>query len=341
MPDACTVRPFAAKDAAAWEALALGSPDGHFGQRRAWCELLKTSFGCEDLSLVAERDGRVVGLLPLFKQRGRHPLFTTSGGMLAADDAVAGSLIEQAAGPVRDGRAKWLELRDQKHRWPGLETVEENATLVLDLAASEDAQWKAFDAKLRNQIRKGAKAGFTVHWGAEELPAFHGVMLENMRDLGTPLMGPDYFRQVLDRYGDAATLLVIRLNGEPAGAMFLIEHAGTLMDPWASSLRRFFHACPNQVLYWEALRHAIRRGLRRFDFGRSQWESNTFRFKTQWGAKPIPLYYQYVLAAGRRAPTVADQKSGFSLAVRAWQKLPLPLARWIGPHARRRFPEAL
>ena len=325
----------------AWDAFVAAHPDSHFAQRRAWCGILTTRLGCEERSLVAEAGGRITGVLPLFRRPGAHPLFTPPGGLLAGDEASAAALLGAAAGPVREGRSSWLELRDQKRRWPGLETVEENATLVLELADSEETQWKAFDAKLRNQIRKGMKSGFTVHWGADQLPAFHRVMLENMRDLGTPLMGQEYFRAVLDGFGDDATLLVIRLNGEPAGAMFLVAHGGTLMDPWASSLRRFFSACPNQVLYWEALRHAMRRGLARFDFGRSQWDSNTFRFKTQWGARPVPLYYQYVLAAGRRAPTVADQKSGFALAVRAWQRLPLPLAGWLGPRVRRLFPEAL
>jgi FemAB-related protein (PEP-CTERM system-associated) len=339
--EAAGIRPFAPGDAGAWDAYVGSASGSHFGQRRAWCGVLVTQLGCEERSLIAERGGRIAGVLPAFKRRGANPLFTPPGGLLAEDESIASALVARAGEPVRAGRVPWLELRDQRRRWPGLETVEENASLVLDLAADEEAQWKAFDAKLRNQIRKGQKAGFTVHWGADQIPAFHQVMLQNMRDLGTPLMGPDYFRDVLGRFGDDATVLVIRLNGEPAGAMFLIAHAGTLVDPWASSLRRFFNSCPNQVLYWEALRHAMRRGLARFDFGRSQWDSNTFRFKTQWGAKPVPLYYQYVLAEGKVAPTVENQKNTFALAVRAWQRLPLPLAGWLGPRVRRRFPEAL
>jgi FemAB-related protein (PEP-CTERM system-associated) len=343
MPAGVTVRAFRPGDAAAWDAYVRATPDSHFGQLRAWCGLLGGRLGCEERSLIAERSEGLAGVLPLFRRRGAggHALFTPPGGLLADDADTAAALLAEAAAPVRAGRAPWLELRDQRRRWADLATVEENATLELALAPDEASQWKAFDAKLRNQIRKGEKAGFTVHWGRDQVDAFHRVMLENLRDLGTPLLEPGYYREVLARYGDAATVLVIRLHGEPAGAMFLIAHGGTLADPWASSRRRFLRDCPNQVLYWEALRHGIRRGMRRFDFGRSQWDSSTFRFKTQWGAQPVPLYYQYALAEGRRAPTVAGQKSGFSLAVRAWKKLPLPLAGWIGPRVRRLFPEAL
>lgn len=337
------IREYDPSDGAAWDDYVRASPHSHFGQCRAWCDLLTRRFGAAERSFVAEEDGYIAGLLPLFQRRAgaRAPLFTPPGGLIADDAATASALVRAAAPAVGRGRARWIELRDQKTRWTGLDTVEENATLVLALERDPDTQWKAFDAKLRNQIRKGLKAGFTVHEGRDQLPAFHRVMLENMRDLGTPLMDLAYFGEVLDRFGADATVLVIRLNGEPAGAMFLIAHRDTLMDPWASSLRRFFAHCPNQALYWEALKYAIARGLRHFDFGRSQWDSNTFRFKTQWGAQPVPLYYQYLLAGGEKAPTIAAQKSGLALAVRMWQKLPLPLAARIGPHVRRMFPEAL
>lgn len=338
---AASVEPYAPADAAAWEAFVRTSPASAFGQRRSWCDLLRSAMGCEEHSMLARHADRVVGVLPLFKRPGPHALFTPPGGLLATGADVAAALVDAAAAAVREGRAPWIELRDQRQRWPQLDTVEENATMVLRLERDEDAQWRAFDAKLRNQIRKGMKAGFTVHWGPGEVRAFHYVLLENMRDLGTPIMGPEYFTAVLEAFGDDATLLVLRRDGRPAGAMFLIRHGDTLIDPWASSVRQYLRDCPNQVLYWEAIRFAIRKGLACFDFGRSQWNSNTFRFKSQWGAEAVPLYYQYVMAPGRRPPTVADQKHRLAIAAQAWRRLPLGLAGWLGPRVRRLFPEAL
>ncbi|MEO6463707.1 MAG: GNAT family N-acetyltransferase, partial [Candidatus Eisenbacteria bacterium] len=130
-------------------------------------------------------------------------------------------------------------------------------------------------------------------------------------------------------------------EGAPIGGMFVVRHGDTLHDPWASSLRRSFALCPNPLVYWEAIRYAIGRGLARFDFGRSQPGSGTYRFKTQFGAVPVPLFYQYSLGAATQVPTLADQKATFDLAVRAWQRLPLTLARALGPRVRRLFPEAL
>jgi hypothetical protein len=123
--------------------------------------------------------------------------------------------------------------------------------------------------------------------------------------------------------------------------MFLVTHGAGVTDPWASSLRRDFAWCPNHMLYWEAVQHAILAGRSEFDFGRSQWESNTFRFKQQWGAVPVPLFYQYVLGRARSVPTLEAQKGALETAVRLWRRLPLPIAGMLGEPVKRMFPEVL
>src|SRR5205085_11865517 len=96
---------------------------------------------------------------------------------------------------------------------------------------------------------------------------------------------------------------------------------------------------PDQVVCWAAVQAVIRAGVRTFDFGRSQWRSPTFRFREQWGARPVALSYQYVLGTAAGPPRFAAQRQGFDLAVRGWKSLPLPVARWLGEPVRRLFPE--
>lgn len=327
-------------DRARWDLYVLGHPGSHFAQRFAWRGVMARAYGVRPRWWLAEDHGAIHGVLPLFEKPG-GTLFSAPGGLLADHPDAAAALLEPARALLERSRGAWIELRDQRHQWPGLETVSEHVTMELRLERDPEAQWKRFDAKLRNQIRKAEKAGFRERWGPQNLPDFHAVLLENLRDLGTPVLGADFYRDALDAYGNDATVLILDAKDGPAGAMFLVRHGTTLADPWASSLRRYFADCPNMLLYWSAIRFAIEAGLERFDFGRSQPGSGTFRFKSQWGAGPVPLHYQYVLGRAERAPTLAGQKQSFDLAVRMWQKLPLPLARALGPAARRRFPEAL
>lgn len=336
------VRRFEPADRDRWDAYVRAHAASHFGQLIAWKRVTEQAYGVAADYWLAEDAGRITGVLPVFLKKGREPqLFSAPGGMLADAPEVAAELLAPARERVAREKLLWLELRDQKTSWPGLPSNDEHVTMVLELAETAETQWKAFDAKLRNQVRKGEKADYARTWGHEQVGIFHRVLLENMRDLGTPIRSAAYYELCLRELGEQADLLVITRDGDPAGVMFTMLHGGTMTDPWASSLRRHFTYCPNQVLYWEALQRAFARGAKRFDFGRSQWDSGTFLFKQQWGAKPVPLHYQYVLGTAQRFPTLADQKGGFGAAVELWKKLPLPVARVLGEPAKRLFPEVL
>ena len=324
----------------AWNGYVLSRSGTHFAQRTEWRRLTTEFFPvAARWWLARDESGRIAGVLPAF--RGRDTLFSAPGGLVADSPEFAAALLVQACAEVKQSGLRWLELRDQAEEWAGLVTNSEHVTLVLDLADTADAQWATFPPKVRNQIRKAERSALRCERGHHQLDAFHRVFSEHMRDLGTPTMEPAYFRRALELYGEAAEVIVVYRGDLPIGGMFAIRQAQTVYDPWASSLRRHFELCPNNLLYWEALRFAIASGARRFDFGRSQPGSGTYRFKEQYGARPCALRYQYALGRAERIPTLTDQKASLDLAVRVWQRLPLPLARVIGPRARRHFPEAL
>lgn len=339
-----SVRNYRDVDRQAWDRFVLGTEGSHPAQLTAWLALTEHTYGVVRHAWLAEDGDTVRGVLALFEKRrlGRSGvLFSAPGGLLAADADAARGLVAAADDLRACTRAEYVELRDQHQRWPGLATSTEHCTHVLALAGDADTQWRGFNGKLRNQIRKAQQAEFAVHWGPAHIGAFYRVMLENMRDLGTPMRAEAWFRGLLAALGERAALLVIARAGEPVGAMFLVMHRGCAMDVWASSLRRHFRHCPNQMLYWEAIRGAIGRGLHAFDFGRSQLDTGTYRFKEQWGARPEPLYYQYLFPGAAAVPSFAAQQQRMAPAVALWKRLPLPVARVLGEPIRRWFPELL
>ncbi len=318
-------------------------PDGGFGQRTVFRHLTSRTYGVEPCWWLATRGDRVVGVLPMFQRRLREPaLFSAPGGMLRDDEETEQAFVALLEDLVRHRRLRYAELRDQRTPLAGLPSSDEHVTMVLELAASEDEQWSALSGRARTHVRKAQKLlDYTVAWGHDEIEPFHRVLLENMRDLGTPLRGIAYFRAFLVAYGDDADVLVLRTNGETIGGMITVRQGTMLTEPWASSSRRWFHASPNDAIYWEAIRRAIALGVHSFDFGRSQPGSGTYNFKLKWGAQPVPLAYQYVLGRHARMPTFADQKSSLDLAARLWRSLPLPVAGFLGEPAKRMFPEVL
>lgn len=195
-----------------------------------------------------------------------------------------------------------------------------------------DAYWKGLDAKVRNQVRKAEKSGVTVKWGREDrLEEFYRVFCVNMRDLGSPTHARGFFESVLRRFPGAAIGTAHR-QGRCIGGLFRIHWKDELAIPWASTLKSDRSHCPNNALYWEAIRFAFEAGCRRVDFGRSTREEGTWRFKKQWQAKELPLYRYQFDDKGQflaHAWHISQGKLGWTRNV--WAKLPLMVANSLGP----------
>jgi hypothetical protein len=108
--------------------------------------------------------------------------------------------------------------------------------------------------------------------------------------------------------------------------------------PWASTLRSARSRCPNNLIYWEAIRWAVERGAAEFDFGRSPLGSGTHRFKLGWGAEERPLAWTRVDPTGATLAIAAPSESpALRRLARLWTRLPLPVTARIGPRIRRRL----
>ena len=175
---------------------------------------------------------------------------------------------------------------------------------------SVDTLWQGVPTELRTDIRKRIKDGLEVRiGGAEELENFYHVYSTNMRDVGTPVYPKAFFTTILTKWPGSAWIATCVYQGEAVASAFLLGFRGTLEIPWASSLKTRKSLRPNMLLHWECLRHAIASGFTRFDFGRSPLSGGTQTFKSQWGARAVPLYWQYWLPRGAGIP---DRRSGES-----------------------------
>ena len=90
-----------------------------------------------------------------------------------------------------------------------------------------------------------------------------------MRDLGTPVYSKNFFRNILENFPDSTCIISVMLKGKTIASGILTWFRESLEVPWASSINDYREKCPNNLLYWEAIRFAIRNGARKFDFGRS------------------------------------------------------------------------
>jgi hypothetical protein len=120
------------------------------------------------------------------------------------------------------------------------------------------------------------------------------------------------------------------------GGLVAIHFGRTVFVPWASTLRSEHRRCPNNLIYWEALRWAVERGAEEFGFGRSAPNSGTHRFKRGWGAEERSLAWTRL---GRDGAALPIQRAGDSPLLRAlsrlWTGVPVSLSAILGPPVRR------
>jgi FemAB-related protein (PEP-CTERM system-associated) len=203
----------------------------------------------------------------------------------------------------------------------------------LTLPETPEELLASFKSKLRSQVRKGEKNGLGVRLGRSELlDDFYTVFARNMRDLGTPAYGREFFRLILEAFPETTRIVtVIGDHARPLAGGFLIGYRDRLEICSASSIREYNYLQTNMWLYWNCMKYACEQGYHIFDFGRSPIGSSTLAFKAQWGAQPVPHTWHYHLETGNDIPQLNPRNPKLRLAIQLWRHLPISVTRWLGP----------
>ena len=325
---------------AAWDRYVADHPAGSGYHLLAWRRVMVEAYGSTTFCFMAtESNGTVRGVLPLVLLSSRvfgrvlvSMPFVNYGGILTDTPEAKDALLRAAIEAAREHRAEHVELRQSSVLDVDLPVRQHKVSMRVELTKDFDTLWERFPSKLRSQIRRAQKAQMTVTIGREELlDDFYGLLVRNMRDLGSPVHGRRVFERFLTALPDETRICLVSMNTQPMAAGLLYGFRDVLEIPWAAADRRHKELSANMLLYSAALEFGCRAGYRVFDFGRSSPGSGTHRFKEQWGARPLALHWYYWLRHGGALPELAPDNPRFRLAVDLWKRLPLSLTRVLGP----------
>jgi hypothetical protein len=158
-----------------------------------------------------------------------------------------------------------------------------------------------------------------------------------MRDLGTPVYGKSLFKKILLEKKIDSFICIVKIDNKPVSVALLTGYRDMLEIPWASTLQSANKYDANMWMYRMILKQAIDLGYKHFDFGRTTRGSNTYKFKKQWGAKPIDHYWYYLTNSESMPETNPDNpKYRFFIAI--WKRLPVWLANIVGPYIVKNIP---
>lgn len=335
-----TVRAAGEADAAAWDAFVEATPEATFFHRYAWRTINARVFGHTPHYLLAERAGRIEGVLPLVEVKSRlfgHALISTPfcvyGGIVAASEAARAALDARAQELAQSLGVGHLEYRDRDRPahtdWLGTDLY---VTFRKPIEPEVEKNLLAIPRKQRAMVRKGIKHELA----AETEPGVDGffrVYADNVRRHGTPALPKRYFTALRETFGSDCEVLLVRTKaGRVVSGVLSFRFRDEILPYYAGDTVEARALAANDFKYWEVMRRACEQGLRVFDYGRSKVGTGPYDFKRNWGFEPQPLNYRYKLVRAQRLPENNPNNPKYRLFIRAWQRLPLPVANFLGPH---------
>ncbi|WP_084451903.1 FemAB family XrtA/PEP-CTERM system-associated protein [Roseateles chitosanitabidus] len=324
--------------AARWDAFVRECPTATFFHLSAWQRIIRRQFGHEGFFLYVEREGRIEGVLPLAQNKSRlfgHALvglpFAVYGGVAALDEDAATALETEAQAIARRLGAEHLELRNVQRRhtdWPHQDLY---VTFRKEILADEEANMLAIPRKQRAMVRKGIKNNLRAEID-RDAGRFFALYADNVHRHGTPAMPKRYFQALMDEFGDDAEVLIVSSEqGEPLSGVLSFYFRDEVLPYYAGDAVAARDLAANDFKYWELMRRACARGLKVFDYGRSKQGTGSYSFKKNWGFEPTPLHYEYQLYQRDAVPQNNPSNAKYQLMIKAWRKLPISVANWLGP----------
>ena len=171
-----------------------------------------------------------------------------------------------------------VTLRCLHNEWPARDprfTVAGRAAYhSIDLGRAEAELWNGLDGSARQNVRKAQRLGVTIREGRslDDVRAFfdmhYKVRKEKYRLLPQPFA---LFEALHEAFAPEDRLVVLLADcaGSVVAGSFYIQWGDTLYYKFNASVDR--QAFPNDLLVWEGIRLGQRRGLRRLDFGASDY----------------------------------------------------------------------
>lgn len=340
-PDIC--RPLSGELEGEFQSYIDGHRDGTLFHGLAWKKAVETAFRHTPHYLIAERKGRIAGVLPLFEVRslvaGRFLVsvpYATYGGVLADDGRAARALVVAAERIARERSARSIELRNSG-AGGGL-TTGSHATFVGELPETPEAVLGTIPRKARAAARRaGERYDLTVEFGRGGLEELWGLYSRSMRRLGSPNYPLKFFRALSEQLDSCIEL--VRYRGRPAAGLLTFFHRGTAMPYFSGIDERLGLYGLSNFLYWQSMVDAVGRACTSYDFGRTRIDNvGPFEFKRSMGFEQKLLDYQTIVMPGRWAPDLSPSSPRWSLARRAWMNLPLFFTRPLGARLARSIP---
>jgi FemAB-related protein (PEP-CTERM system-associated) len=315
----------------------------------AWLDLVTRLYGYSPIALTATNaSGQVTGFLPLCLIQSPltgHRLvslpFSDYCPLLAADEASANDLVDQAILLAQEKRVRYLELRtgvnDVLAKRTDLVAGNLYVRWLTPLCADTDTIWRSIHKSVQQRVKKAQRRHVRVQMAEsrESMEHYYRLhLLTRSKKHGMPAQSRRYFFGLWDTFAPsgALQLWLAEHEGIVVAASICLASGSTVRLAYNASDQHYLYLAPNHLLIWTTISWACANGYSIFDMGRTARDNNGLMdFKRRWGAIMEPLaYYYYPRTAGLAATSERSWK--YRLLTGCWSRLPLQVAAPLGDY---------
>lgn len=326
----------------AWDRFVLEEcPEATFFHRVGWKRVVEGAYRRPCHYLYGERDGQIVGVLPLvhvksplFGNRLISTGFAIGGGAAALDTETHAALDAEALRLMERLGVECLEVRrpPRPHEGEGWTSQSDvYANFSRPIAAGQDDCLKQIPRKQRAVVRKAIEGGQLADDLDVAPDRFFPLYAFSMRNMGTPVFGRRFFSILMMEFAGTCDCLTVSHEDKAISSVLNFYFRDAVMPYYTGCLPQARELGANDFMYWRLMRRAEARGFTVFDFGRSKIGTGPFNFKKNWGFEPHPILHEFCVKGGGKPPEINPLNPKYRLFIEAWKRLPLGIANILGP----------
>ncbi len=362
-PPEITIREIDPWDDPRWETFVLHHPGATIYHHPAWLGALRREYPQSGLFLACEDpEGALRGVFPLLYTRGlplsgRRPLTgprlsslprTPLAGPLATDPAALEALLREALRRASAHPSIRLQIKTRSESLGeslgGVVRKSWRQTYIVPLSAQPGQPYHIPDSQNRSSIkraiRKAIASGVQTRSAetAGDLRNWYRIYLETMRRNFVPARPYRFFLALWELMHSRGMMRLLLAEKQDAtgtrmvGGHLFLSFGDTVTYAFGASRTDDFALRPNDIIMGQAINDASEAGFRFVDLGEvPEGDENLARFKTKWGAAPVPLYRYYFPDFPDDPHSSEETERPIALlAGRIWNHLPLAMTSWLG-----------
>jgi len=290
-----------------WNYIVLQNDDYSIFHSKEWSQLLATTYGYKPSFIGSFENSRLIFLLALMDiksiftgQRFVSMPFSDYCEPFGNSEILSDFLSNSETHNKYIGY-KYIELRGGESFLSNQPVYSYGYVHKINLSKSEEELYLALRDSIKRNIKKAAREGVNVRIARniESVNDFYKLNLSTRKKHGLPPQPLKFFKHLenfLIKNGLCEIIEARYKDRVIASSIFLLFGKKVLYKYGASDYE-FQNLRPNDLLFWEAIKHYSELGYSEFSFGRTNSKNETLRkFKLGWGVQEhSSSYFRYNL----------------------------------------------